>query len=73
MDVVLEGLLIGIVSSVIVVVLPLAYKLRNVVNAHKTVLGKINAVITYMKAHPTTDKQLETLIEDVANVIELVK
>jgi hypothetical protein len=73
MNTVLEGLLIGIGTSVFVVVLPLAYKLKGVIDKHKTLSGKVKAVIAYMKAHPTTDNQLESLIEDVAKAIEMVK
>jgi len=73
MNTVLEGLIIGIGTSVFVVVVPLAYKLKGVIDKHKTLLGKAKAVISYMKTHPTTDKQLETLVEDVAKAVEMVK
>ena len=73
MNTVLEGLIIGIGTSVFVIVVPLAYKLKGVIDKHKTLLGKAKAVIGYMKAHPTTDKQLESLVEDVAKAVEMVK
>ena len=73
MNTVLEGLIIGIGTSVFVVVLPLTYKLKTVIDKHKTLLGKAKAVIDYMKAHPTTDNQLESLVEDVAKAVEMVK
>jgi len=73
MNTVLEGLLIGIGTSVCVIVLPLTYKLKAVIDKHKTLSGKVKAVITYLKAHPTTDEQLESLIEDAAKAIEMVK
>jgi len=73
MNTVLEGLIIGIATSVFVVVLPLAYKLQGVISKHKTLLGKVKAVIVYMRSHPITDEQLESLIEDIAKTIEMVK
>lgn len=73
MDTVLIDAVAGIVGTVIFVVVPLAYKLKTVISKHKTVLGKITAVINYMKAHKTTDAELEALVKDVETVISEVK
>lgn len=70
---VIEVLVIGIVSTVVVVVIPLAYSLRSVISKHKTLLGKVTAVINYLKANPTTDTQLEGLVESIIQVIAAVK
>ena len=66
------GLVIAIIGMIVVVVIPLAYKLQQIVKGHKTLLGKIVAIETYLKANPTTDKQLEQLLMDVVKLAEAV-
>lgn len=72
-DTVIEGIVFSIVGTVVVVVIPLAYKLRSVVRKHKTLLGKVAAVIKYFQTHPTTDTQLEKLVGEVEQLITMIK
>lgn len=60
--------IISIIITALVVGIPLAKKLNTTLSKHKTLIGKIGALIQYFKDNPTTDKELLTLVQDVLSL-----
>jgi hypothetical protein len=62
------SLILGIVITALVVGVPFAIGLSKVLKKHKTLAGKFQALITYIKANPVQDQELVSLIEEIASL-----
>jgi hypothetical protein len=48
-------------------------KYARVIAAHKTLEGKVRALIGYVSTHPTQDKDMAELIQEIAKTLSEVK